>query len=284
MKASVIIGSLALWLSLLSFGCKTVEVEVSQKQQALDWLNERRYDDAIFLLEDLVRKDPGDHHLKVLLSSAIAGKVGFDLVDSFPAYKAIIDSSKTDAGFYLEDNGLPDHIENSEDFERWLVALLRNSANVFRAAYKFRHLEGEQRRYLLDAIQYLREVPPESEQYISAMAYLAMINLYQVTNYFKDAFPSDALTGEWSFEALACKIEVGKFFKSLAHVADYLLGAIKALEALESKTGEKPEWQKLKDLKDKAQEMRRFYNDNKNVINSSDLLVQFGQFAYCDDL
>jgi hypothetical protein len=216
MKSAVIIP-----LLFLATGCQTRETEVTPKQAAIRHVNQQQYDEAIAILDPLVKKNPADEESRILLASSYVGSAGFDVIESFEFFiKFVHDGDSKSLKLLAEDPARPD----PRNFEATFVAFLADYADVLEQIAVIPYIKEEQKRNKVNqALVHLGEIPVGSDLYLRARLYSAYLNVFQYLNYMRDAVPAFNPKEKLSFRSFVCKVNVAVLVQNLDKSSGYLL-------------------------------------------------------------
>ena len=214
--------------------CAKIEESVSRKDEAVEMLNERRYDEAIVALRALDAAHPEDDEIKIFLASAYVGASGFDVVTAFDAFAPMLagktqkNSAEKPSGFGLIDDPAA---APAQDFERTAINLLDEASRSFRSFVTVPFVPKAERPQIVEALAVLARVPAKSPQMRTARMYASVLNLLQFINYFRDTLGplAQQVGGDMSLAAMACALDAPLLLESLETLGRYLSASIDEL-------------------------------------------------------
>lgn len=261
--------------SALSYGCMRRIEPLSDKQLANKLLNERKFEEAISLLETMHKDQPSDDETTLLLASAYSGSVGVNVVDSagilFNSKSRKQSARKKTLGNNLDvkDSVADDLIKFLSAFEIYLTMF-----------YSIPHTPLDQRPRLIESILLASTISEESTKAKSAVAYLALLNLVQFLNYMKDAVPINSEENLPSSLEMICGLNIEVFSKNFDKSLEFLTEGLAYLTKMHLKK-ETVDTDVIVNLEQQAKALRLKYSENQSNISGTNVLFSFTKPSFC---
>lgn len=268
--------------------CQKVEDRVDAKEQAIDHLNQRRYDQAIELLLKILQEKPADSEIKVLLASAYSGSTGFNVIDSFEAFRPLLfrkTSLSPSHGLQTEEHAASAS-EGATDarmhaLERASLRFLDSFTSTLRTIVHIPHTPLAARPRLVEALMLLSTVGTEDNSGVKARSYAALLNALQFINYTRDALPGLVVEDtNLSFVDAVCALDTHTFLENLEVSTTYLLNSVTDLNAA-YKAQSRNLTPALVRIKEAAASVQTVYEQHKGTLNDADLAFSATKAAYC---
>jgi len=220
--------------SIFMSACNTVEEEVSDKEYAIQMLNNRDFDQASIVLKRLHAENPEDHEITLLLASSYSGSVGLNIIDAFGAFSSLIFSGKRDSTIFSGSSGVSPEVEKSSigDAEvnkkraKTMVAYFEKLSDGFTVFFGVPYTKPEYRNRFVEAIVLTSQVPEDSEYYLMAKNFSTLLNIVQAMNFTKDAFPEVTTRENWTSLELVCAFRPDLFSRSFVNAFQYISAGI----------------------------------------------------------
>lgn len=269
----------------LAIACGKVEAPVSRKDEAVEALNARRFEDAISILSELHAENQADGEISYLLATAYAGSTGFNVVDAFEAFEPALfkshEAKKKGAELVEEQTAANDLAVYRTDLEKSSVRFLQQVSLNFATLADIPYVESARRERLVEALLLVDKIDKGNLYYVRGRAYGSLLNALQFLNYVRDAVQSALVKDSVTFLDLVCALQVRIFLENLEISTGYLLNSIADLN-LAFKAHEKTVPENLSLLKDAATHVQQVYQQNKGRFSEADLLFEATKKAYCD--
>lgn len=259
-------------LALASSAC-SVEESVSEKELAKDLLNKGRYDQAIAVLKPEVEARP-DAEGRILLASAYAGSVGFNVIAAFALFEPLLFdrpgvSLTQDAGTSADD-----------DLIRETYLFLDSYSKTFGTISGVPHVAAESRGRLVAAIDQLHAVDSGAAEFGKARAYAGVLQALQFLNYMRDSIAASADGRPLSFMDLVCRLDIRGFSDDVDITIGYFVQALADLETAHVAQG-RPFAPRIADFKGRAETLRDGLKENTSRLGELDVAFTSSKAAYC---
>ncbi len=267
-----------MWTLLGSCQHRTKDLNPTDKAEQM--INERRYAEAISLLEDDSLQDESGRRT-LLLASAYAGSAGVNLIDSYSFF----------SGFLVDSGQMPKKPKKTTDknstnkdslqfLSQTIQAYLMTLASDSRLLLSVPHLSAGNRSSLNEAILTAGKTKTDQEYYSRARQYLVFLNLIQFGNYMKDVFPKVDFSASVTSIDLICGLEPQSFVLSFESAINSFSAAIDALDDLQKVKPLKIKSQ-IEDLKDIVSSLQSQLNILRPNLNDVTLMLNGMQQGYC---
>lgn len=256
--------------------------EISEKPDALGnakhLLNKGRYEEAITLLAGEVQKEKVSSEARVVLASAYAGSVGFNILDSFEAFQELffkvpLLSSKKKSASLVDSESANFRLENVEPVakeevildrikaEHEILSLLSSMVTGSKVIMGLKWIPPEQRVRILRAAQQIDLIPKDDPQYRSASIYRLIIYADLFMSTFRDSLsdPSETFDSPAKFY---CQLDISKMAEKIAKLRiqvstmDLIASEI-SQDTIEKNSG-------LKKLTETIGRLQRFFSSNRS--------------------
>lgn len=291
----------ALFVAVL-FSCYRTEQKVERKEAIRYALNQRDYESAIVLLEELLSNSPKDDQSRILLASAYSGSIGINAIDCFEVlrpklFDRPIGGNKGNAhpvsigNLYHSTIQFTDQSVESKKqeairaLEKQLLMFARQLGDVFEAAFKIPHVPADQRELINKSLTLLSEVPQGSEHYMTAQLYLGILAFVQFMNYFRDGIP-ERLSAEvretmpW-YLAIYCQLDLGLLLPNLSKAIEFLTlsldGVYRAKRTSQSSVFKNLEFASLS-----LKNANELYLVNQDIFELSEWLFRATKYEFCE--
>ena len=262
--------------------CKEISEKPDAVGNAKHLLNKGRYEEAITLLADEVQKEKVSSEARIVLASAYAGSVGFNILDSFEAFQELffkvpLLSSKKKSASLVDSESTKFRLENVESVqsqptkeevildrikaEHEILSLLSSMVTGSKVIMGLKWIPPEQRVRILRAAQQIDLIPKDDPQYRSASIYRLIIyaNLFMST--FRDSLsdPSESFDSPAKFY---CQLDISKMAEKIAKLRiqvstmDLIASEISP-DTIEKNSG-------LKKLTETIGRLQRFFSSNRS--------------------
>lgn len=236
-------------------GCGSERPEVDELTEARYFLNQGNYQKAVVILKKLHQNASDNADISILYSSALAGSVGLNAIDSFTALEGslfdkpiasqnigtdrLLEATYSNAPvleLLVDPNAQKDPLEENlrkvEEFERSLLDLGQAIEEIGGVLTQLPYIRDNDRLRLIEAMRVLKDVGEEKgEDYIVSQVYLSVISLVQFLSYFRDAIPASGgkVKGRLWYKQLFCRMDVKTFVNNLSDSAYFLSLSFKSL-------------------------------------------------------
>jgi hypothetical protein len=272
--------------ALFLFGCGNIKETVSEKDYAVELLNNRKYPESIAVLKKLVAEHPEDDSFKILLATAYGGLAGIDVVDSFKVFIPMLFGDDALGKRYRKldalDKSRSEKVDaGGKNIEKNILTLIDQLMVGFAAFFGRPNIEIAQRTSLVESLVTLSYINESSPYYVKAKSYSTIINLIQFINYARDAFPDVNEDEFQSYATLVCAFDPAIFLAGLADSSRYLSNAASDLITVSKITGRQGS-NNLESLKDRITEISNTYDGHQDSIVALDLVLKGVKSALCE--
>ncbi len=265
---------------MLLEACQHKSASLSNLEKAEQWVNERRFQDAITLLENDVSKD-ADGHRTLLLSSAYAGAAGINLIDSYSFFSGFLIESNSPPPKPRKIPSTPDKQKDNLQYLAQLVqAYLMTLANESHLLLSIPRLTKESRPQLTQAILTAESIAKEQSTYVRARQYLVFLNLIQFGNYMKNVFPSVDFAENPSAIDLICGMEPQSFLVNFEQAISSFQAAVLALGDIQSMKPMKMRTQ-IQELTGSVESLKKQFETDRPNLSQISLMLNGMQQSYC---
>jgi hypothetical protein len=255
-------------------------------------LNERRYEEAATVLEGMIERQPEDHYARLLLSSALVGTVGIDLVQGFDALSGrLFDQPlsariETAGSMQLTDDPAVDSAAerdaDAKKAERELLKSIQTIHESFDILVNLPSVRRDDRPKLFRAMALVRAIPEGSREFVSSRIYLAILDVIQFMDYFREALGS----GVSSYEFMGvldfyCNIHIDILLKNMANMTYFLSDSLIALSDAQ-RTSNSQVLKNLEFVEPYFRALSQWYNENRGSIQLVDSAHYLSKFAACE--
>ncbi|MBF0443039.1 MAG: hypothetical protein HQK54_14120 [Oligoflexales bacterium] len=292
--------SLPLFIAAVCGGlsaCRTIQEEMTVREQGISYLNERQYDKAIILFNEIVDKDPLDHEARIYLASSYAGLSKFDIIDSFEGFKDMLfPKTATPMSLIQDENKNAVPLAGTEkpyaltggntvlkELSGRLDDYIEDAYIALKFISKFSHPSLEERRYIDEAVMHLQKIPIESNYFLRANLYMVILYVYQSLNYFRDMFAFKLESdGKWDLKVFACSIRPAGFADNVESTVRYLVLAAQSVQnAL--LINPKLRYSKTISMKIYGEAFLKQFKEYSGTISAIDIITEFMQNYRCED-
>jgi hypothetical protein len=277
---------LTLAYAIFFSGCGKIENNVSDRDYAIELLNDRNYADSIVVLKRLVADNPEDDSNKILLATAYGGLAGMDVVNSFKMFVPTLYAGESLRKRYQKIAVNPVGTETKptevgKKIEKDLLSVIDHMTTSFAAFFGRPNIELAQRTSLVEALLTLSYIPESSPYYGKAKGYSVIVNLMQFISYTRDAFPT--LNGEEipSYTNMLCAFDPALFLKGIRDSSRYLANAAADLIVVAKLTGRKSA-NNLESLGNRITEISETYDGYQDSIVALDLVLKGVKTSLCE--
>jgi hypothetical protein len=256
--------SFKLWVNFVSLlvtigmmtSCARVEEPVSTEQRVNELLNAGRFDEAISVLEGVIRENPEDHAARLRLASAYAGSVKFNLIDTFEAFEPLIDytpSTKKAPQVSVPESEIAAMPESEfrdgtianmdirlriKKFERNLLISIYDAESLTQIMFRLPYLGISERVKIAKAIKILEPVPEGEKSFTVATVYRGVLHFVTFSNYFRDSMSSVANDNDTDGLPLKiyCGLNMSAFSTNIRPALSHLEGGLLSLNRAGSKS------------------------------------------------
>lgn len=278
----------------MPLSCRTRSDKVSPRNQAIEYLNQRDYDHAIPLLEEIVATDDQDQNSKILLASAFTGSVGLNMIDSYDLFISLLfnkddNDSKRNIDTQANDQKIQspatppgtEAVSNKTLFKREILTFLDNLTTGFYFVFTLPYSTGTEREKLFRAITILEKVPENCPEFFQAKTFSAVISLNLFANYLNDSFTDLRKMAHVSAIDLICSMNAKVFVKDFKVSLKYLEnGADQTIKAAQSKN--KKISPKLSKLQTKVKKLYSLYDSYESKLTDFEILLNDFKVETCE--
>ncbi len=236
---------LALSACVASAACGRIEFEPDELTVATELMNQRRYDEANLILENL-NHDPKGYEpsrISILFASSLAGSIGIDVVELFSILgerffrDPLIDSVSLDGSSEWPQKSdaapeLPD-VQNSEKkrdsasklVDVTLVEAAKISFEALDVLNRLPHTPAAHRPRLNRAMAELRTIDSKDKRFRSARLYLAMLDIIQFSNALRDLINESGgldIANAMNWQSAMCKLKPTNAINQLFQMTFFL--------------------------------------------------------------
>jgi len=225
--------------------CGRIEFEPDELTVATELMNQRRYDEANIILEEL-NQNPKEYEpsrITILFASSLAGSIGIDVVELFSVLgerffrDPLIDSVSLDGTNSWSQNAsqVKEKVdEPSTEIKPGTASSLVNETLVEAARISFEaldvlnrlpHTPTAHRPRLNRAMAELRKVGSDDKRYRSARLYLAMLDIIQFSNALRDLVNESGgleIADATNWQSAMCKFKPTNAFNQLFQMTFFL--------------------------------------------------------------
>lgn len=281
-------------LFIVSSSCRSRQQAVSPRNRAIEYLNQRDYDHAIPLLEEIVAADDQDQNSKILLASAFTGSVGLNMIDSYDLFISLLfnkedNASKRDIANQPKDENSSnpsaspskESVTNKTLFKREILTFLDNLTTSFYFVFTLPYSIGTERDKLFRAISILEKIPDDRPEFFQAKTFSAVISLNLFANYLNDSFTDLRNMTHVSAIDLICSMNAKIFVRDFKVSLKYLEDAADQTILAANSKGKKVSPQ-LSKIKTKVMNLHDLYVTYENKLTDLELLLTDFKAETCE--
>lgn len=256
--------------------CKKVTEKNDVIASARYLLNQSQYEETIeFLSTDEAKSDPRSE-LKILRASALAGSVGLNLIDSFPAFQEFLfnapaapdlKSKAASAGnIDAASNNLKDNeaaIQDQKNAEREILNFLNGISTGAKVIFGIKWIHPQKRARMFLALSELEKIQKDDTNFKMAVAYRIIIYSSIFMSVFRDSLPEPDKTPSNALRFF-CEMNIPRFAEDVHRMR-------KILSLIQNAYGEIPRSETenstaLKKMLGFVNRLREFFERNRSPL------------------
>ncbi|MBP9706936.1 MAG: hypothetical protein KBD78_04780 [Oligoflexales bacterium] len=259
------------------FGCKTTEDTVTQRERADELLNQRRYQDARTIYISFYEKNKSDEELPILIASAYAGEAGLDVVNAFEFIKPLLSDKNSKIKQAMKNANSAESVNKNN---KLIISYLDLLSEFFRISGSYPYIKGLERTYLVEAILYVGSIGKASRFYKRAKGLSLLLNITQMLNFLKDAFPGSTVENRSDFNYIICNVDLKAFKEMISYAVKYAQNS--SLDYLELQELNKKQISKnMSTFYERTKEIEEILNAKTLDINELEFMLRGVRSNFC---
>lgn len=247
-------------LIFLLISCRRVNEGTDVVGTALHLLNESRYDEAIGLLRPAVEKTPGNSDARLVLASAYAGSVGFNLIDSYSSFEKLLFDKPLIAANLTSPPS--QHLQEILKAEHELISFLEELQEGATVIFGLPWVAPERRGRVLHAVVALEAIQKNDPNFHRSAVYRSMLFSLLFLNTLRDSLPAPSEMPKSSI-GFFCAINMWRLVENVTRMRRLLSYTLAAVHDVYPEPEKAPP--ALDKIRKSLERMREILDRNRNV-------------------